>query len=111
MKRSTILAITLVVFVFVTAAVAYAATATAPVRVSGPDYRGSIQSTVTLEEPGEVRLVRSAFRHPEFARATIQVPAGVTTISAVCVITSLPFRWWVEVDGVQVGPAKEHRCR
>ncbi len=110
MKRTaTIIAVAVLAF----AGVAHADTATTPTKTPTGTfwpYTHNVTSTVTLDDPGTVTLVTTAYRHPATVRATI-TGADVVTISAPCRPTTLPTTWTVHVDGVKVGYPAVLKCR
>ena len=92
---------------------AHADTATTPTRTpSGVfwPYTHQVVSTVTLDDPGTVTLVTTAYRHPATVQARVVADTGTITISSPCQPTRLPTTWTVHVDGVKVGASSTLKC-
>ena len=95
------------------AAPVHADTATTPVMVpSGVwwPYTHLVTATVTLDDPGTVTLVTTAYRHPAQVQARVVADTGTITISDWCKPTTLPTTWTVMVDGVRVGASSILKC-
>ena len=111
MKR-TVFALTAAA-ILAAAAPAHADTATTPVMVpSGVfwPYTHLVTATVTLDDPGTVTLVTTAYRHPATIQARVIADTGTIVISDWCKPTRLPTTWTVHVDGTRVGYSATLRC-
>ncbi len=88
-------------------------TATKPAQVISisPLYTYDVASTVTLDGPGTVTLVTTAYRHPATVQARVVVgAAGTVEIRDRCKPTRLPTTWTTYVDGVKVGLSASLKC-